>query len=331
MSIKSIFQENIYNIAQNILHSTEMAAIRAVPFVGSGKKNEADNVCVEAMREVLNQGKFNGKVVIGEGEMDEAPMLYIGEILGTDKSREIVFDIAVDPLEGTNLCANAMSNSISVIGVSEAGTLLNAPDVYMQKIAVGCKMEEGEISLEYSVEKNLKNIARAKNKKIEDLRVLMLDRPRHKQYVDECRMLGAKVGFISDGDILGTMLTTYLGDFDVYMGSGGAPEGVLSAMMLKVMGGSMCGKLIYENEEQVSRARKMLGTFGVDDINKEFGINEMVRSDNIVFAASGITDGWILKAPRRIDNNWRINSLLITQHGEHRSLKILDNYIFSKI
>lgn len=278
---RSICQEVIFSC----LSATQKAAIAAFEWIGKGDKHMADDVAVNAMREELSKMAITGKVVIGEGEMDEAPMLYIGEVLGRGKT-EIKLDIAVDPLEGTTLCAKNLPNSLTTIAIAEAGSMLCAPDCYMNKIAAGEVFEDGVLDLDNTPSSNLKNLARYKKCDVSDLTVVILDRARHEDIIAHCRESGARVTLISDGDVYGVIATTNLGMADLYLGSGGAPEGVLAAAALKTTGGFMMGRLLYENEAQKVRAKSM----GMSDLNKKMTVSDMVKSD-VVFCATGVTDG----------------------------------------
>ncbi len=267
---------------------TEAAAIAASSLVGRGDEKAADAAAVEAMRGALNKLPIDGTVVIGEGERDEAPMLYIGEKVGLGGPK---VDIALDPLEGTTICAKAMPNSLAVIAISEAGGLLNAPDVYMDKIAVGGGLPEGVIDLDKSVADNVKDVAAAKGKGVEDMFVCVLDRPRHAQLIKELRELGCGVQLIGDGDVAGVIATTDPATkTDMYIGSGGAPEGVLAAAALRCIGGQMQGRLLFRNDDERARARK----WGIEDLSRKYSMMELA-SGNVIFSASGVTDGSMLE------------------------------------
>jgi len=268
---------------------TEAAALASARWVGMGNKIAADNAAVEAMRAVFDTVHMNGTVVIGEGEMDEAPMLYIGEKLGSgDKP---VLDVAVDPLEGTNLVAKGMPGAIAVLAVTERYGLLHAPDMYMNKIAVG-PQAAGRIHLDAPVDENLKNIAQALGKRVEDLTVVILDRPRHNELIKQVRACGARIRLITDGDVAPAIACAFEGSgVDVMMGIGGAPEGVLAAAALRCVGGEMQGRLWPEDDEDIERAKKL----GVTDINKLLTLDDLVKTDDIFFSATGITEGPLLK------------------------------------
>jgi len=268
---------------------TEAAALASARWVGMGNKIAADNAAVEAMRAVFDTVHMNGTVVIGEGEMDEAPMLYIGEKLGS--GAKPVLDVAVDPLEGTNLVAKGMPGAIAVLAVTERYGLLHAPDMYMNKIAVG-PQAAGRIHLDAPVDENLKNSAQALGKRVEDLTVVILDRPRHNELIKQVRACGARIRLITDGDVAPAIACAFEGSgVDVMMGIGGAPEGVLAAAALRCVGGEMQGRLWPEDDEDIERAKKL----GVTDINKLLTLDDLVKTDDIFFSATGITEGPLLK------------------------------------
>ncbi|WP_439544100.1 class II fructose-bisphosphatase [Hyphomicrobium sp.] len=272
---------------------TEAAAIAAARFNGRGNEKAADKAAVDAMRYELGRVSLQGTVVIGEGEMDEAPMLYIGETVGNGTGPEV--DIAVDPLEGTTICAKLMPNALAVLAVSERGGLLHAPDMYMNKIAVGPGYPEGVISLDASVEDNLASLAKAKGVKINEITACLLDRPRHADMIRAVRRVGAAVQLIPDGDIAGVIWTTDPAEtgIDIYLGSGGAPEGVLAAAALRCIGGQIQGRLMPSNDDERKRAAKM----GIEDIDKIFRLQDLASSD-VIFAATGVTSGSLLKGVR---------------------------------
>lgn len=279
-------------LALEFVRVTEAAAIAAGRLMGRGLKDEADKAAVDAMRAMLDTVHVCGRVVIGEGEMDEAPMLYIGEQVGCGDGTYV--DIAVDPVEGTNLVAKGLPNSIAVLAVAERGGLLHAPDMYMDKIAVGAA-GKGCIDIERPVKENLYCLARATGRRVEDLTVVILDRPRHEQIVRQVREAGARIKLITDGDVSPAVATAF-GDtgVDMLLGIGGAPEGVLAAAALRCLGGEMQGKLKPLDEAQAERARAM----GLKDLNMVLTLNDLVPSDDVIFAATGITDGDLLKGVR---------------------------------
>ena len=271
---------------------TEAAAIACAELIGRGDEKEADAAAVKAMRDTLNQLPIEGTVVIGEGERDEAPMLFIGEKVGTGGP---AIDIALDPLEGTTICAKAMANSLAVLAVAKGGNLLNAPDVYMDKIAVGGGLPEGVVDLDNSVADNVKNLADAKGKRVEDIMVCVLDRPRHQDLIAQLRAAGVRITLIGDGDVAGVIATTDpKTGIDMYMGSGGAPEGVLAAAALRCIGGQIQGRLLFRNEDEKARARK----WGIEDLDRKYTLTEMASGD-VIFAATGVTDGSLLAGVHR--------------------------------
>ncbi|MGW8137376.1 class II fructose-bisphosphatase [Sphingomonas zeae] len=272
---------------------TEAAAIAASTLVGRGDEKAADAAAVEAMRAALNELDMDGTVVIGEGERDEAPMLFIGEKVGTGHGPEI--DIALDPLEGTTICAKAGPNSLAVLAIAEKGHLLNAPDVYMDKIAVGPGYPAGVIDLDRSPSDNIRAIAEAKGVQAKDIVVCVLDRPRHEGLIAELRGLGCGVVLIGDGDVAGVIATTDPDTtIDVYMGSGGAPEGVLACAALRCVGGQFKGRLLFRNDAERARAHK----WGVTDLDKQYDLTELAQGD-CIFAATGVTDGSLLAGVKR--------------------------------
>lgn len=276
------------NLALEFVRVTEMAAIASARLMGRGDEKAADQAAVDAMRAMLDSVDCDATVVIGEGERDEAPMLYIGEKVGTGQGPEL--EIALDPLEGTTICAIGGFNSISVMAIGEKGNLLHAPDTYMRKIAVGPEAR-GIIDITRSATENIKRIADAKKCRIQDLTAVVLDRPRHMELITELRQTGCRINLIGDGDV-SAAIATCLPDsgIDVLFGIGGAPEGVIAAAALRCLGGDFQGILHPRNEEEVMRAKKM----GVDDINKVFQIEELA-SGNVMFCATGVTDGSLLE------------------------------------
>ncbi len=279
------------NFALEFVRVTEAAALESARMMGRGDEKMADQAAVEAMRKALNTIQFDGTVVIGEGERDEAPMLYIGEKVG--KSGGPKLDLALDPLEGTTICARGGNNSLSVIAIAEEGKFLHAPDTYMQKIAVGPDAK-GVIDLRATATENLRNIARAKKCHIEDLTVVILDRPRHTDLIAEVRHTGARIYLIGDGDVSAAIATCKRDSgVDVLMGSGGAPEGVISAAALRCMGGDFQGQLLFRNEDEKSRASKM----GITDFNRIYQINDLA-SGHVMFCATGVTQGAFLNGVR---------------------------------
>jgi fructose-1,6-bisphosphatase class II len=283
------------NFALEFVRVTEAAALSSSRYMGRGDEKAADQAAVDAMRNSLNSIDFDGTVVIGEGERDEAPMLYIGEKVGKSigQAGAVKLDLALDPLEGTTICAKGHNNSISVIAIAEAGKFLHAPDCYMNKIAVGAEAR-GAISLEMSWTQNLKEIAKAKKCSVSDLTVTILDRPRHEELIKEVRMSGARIWLIGDGDVSAAIATTQPDSgVDVLFGSGGAPEGVIAAAALRCRGGDFLGKLIYKNDEEKVRATKM----GIKDLEKIYNITDLA-SGNVLFCATGVTQGTFLNGIR---------------------------------
>jgi fructose-1,6-bisphosphatase II / sedoheptulose-1,7-bisphosphatase len=280
------------NLALELVRVTEAAAIAASRWIGRGKKNEADGAAVEAMRKAFDTVAIDGQVVIGEGEMDEAPMLYIGEKVGQGGP---AMDIAVDPLEGTSITAKGAANSLTTVALAERGNFLHAPDIYMEKIAIGGGLPPDLVSLDASVGENLRNLARAKKIDINEVMVCILDRDRHKELIAKCREAGARITLISDGDVAGVIATSQpFTGIDIYLGSGGAPEGVLSAAALRCVGGQMQGKLLFEDEAQFARAQ----TMGIKDANRIYTITDMAKGD-VMFAATGVTSGQMLRGVQR--------------------------------
>jgi len=281
------------NLALEAVRVTEAAALSASRLMGRGDEKAADQAAVDAMRFALNALAIEGTVVIGEGERDEAPMLYIGEKVGTGHGPKI--DIALDPLEGTTITAKGGPNALAVIAMAEAGGFLNAPDVYMDKIAVGADLPEGIIDLDEQPKKNLQNLAKAKHAEIADLVVCILDRPRHSELIAKVREAGARIMLIGDGDVSGVIATSRPDSgVDLYVGSGGAPEGVLAAAALRCIGGQMQGRLIFRNEDEKGRAARI----GITDLNRKYGLLDLAKGD-VMFAATGVTTGTMLQGVRR--------------------------------
>jgi fructose-1,6-bisphosphatase II / sedoheptulose-1,7-bisphosphatase len=301
---------------------TEAAAIAASSLVGRGDEKAADAAAVEAMREALNELYMDGTVVIGEGERDEAPMLYIGEKVGSAPGKGPKIDIALDPLEGTTICAKAGPNSLAVLAIAEEGNLLNAPDVYMDKIAVGPGYPADVIDLDKSAGDNIRAIAAAKGVAPGEIIACVLDRPRHEKLIAELRSLGCGVVLIGDGDVAGVIATTDPDTtIDVYMGQGGAPEGVLACAALRCVGGQFKGRLVFRNDDERARARK----WGIDDLDKQYDLTELARGD-CIFAATGVTDGSLLEGVKRKGKMMTTESVVMRAssgtvrwvRGEHR-------------
>ena len=274
---------------------TEAAAIAASKLIGRGDEKAADAAAVEAMRAALNELPFDGTVVIGEGERDEAPMLYIGEAVGSAQGRGPKIDNALDPLEGTTLTAKAGPNALAVLAIAESGCLLNAPDTYMEKLAVGPGYPDGTIDLTRSVADNIRSIARAKGVEPNEIVACVLDRDRHSGIIAELRALGCGVRLIPDGDVAGVIaVADPETGIDVYVGTGGAPEGVLAAAALRCVGGQMQGRLVFRNDDEVARARR----WGIEDLERVYTLQDMARGD-CIFAATGVTDGSLLSGVHR--------------------------------
>ena len=294
----------------NFVMVTTRAALASSYHVGKKDKISCDKAATDVMRSELNKINMNGKVVIGEGEMDEAPMLYIGELVGTKKGPQ--FDIAVDPLEGTNFAANNLPGALSVIAVAEKNNLLNAPETYMDKIAVGKNISKDVVDLDYSTKKNIENLADFKNKNPEDLTACILDRPRHKKKIDELKDLKVKLKLITDGDISGALLVCdekY--NIDIFLGIGGGPEGVLAASALDTYECQFQGRFIFKEKKDIIRAKKM----GISDVDKKYDLNEIVSGDSI-FCATGITHGDLVKGIEIKDTNF-ISETLVTHKSSN--------------
>jgi fructose-1,6-bisphosphatase II / sedoheptulose-1,7-bisphosphatase len=308
------------NLALELVRVTEAAALAASRWIGLGKKNEADGAAVEAMRKAFDAVAISGNVVIGEGEMDEAPMLYIGEKVGAGGPE---MDIAVDPLEGTTLTAKGGPNAIATIALAERGNFLHAPDIYMDKIAVGGGLPDGVIDLDAPVGTNLKNLAKAKKCDVSDLVACILDRDRHKELIAKTRESGARIMLISDGDVAGVIATTMPDSLiDIYLGSGGAPEGVLAAAALRCVGGQMQGRLMYENDEQIERVRAM----GHADPKRVFTCEQMAKGD-VMFAATGVTPGQMLRGVKRFGEGAVTHSVVMrSRSGTVRYIEAHHNF-----
>ena len=309
------------NLALELVRVTEAAALAASHWIGHGKKNEADGAAVEDLRTAFDAVAIDGTVVIGEGEMDEAPMLFIGEKVGAGGP---AMDIAVDPLEGTTLTAKAGPNAMATLALAEGGNFLHAPDIYMDKIAVGGGLPAGVINLDDSPAANLRSLARAKKVETSDLLVCILDRDRHKDLIAHCREAGARVMLISDGDVAGVIATAMPdSDIDIYLGSGGAPEGVLSAAALRCVGGQMQGRLLYESDDQIERVRSM----GHADPKRCFSVEEMAKGD-VMFAATGVTTGAMLRGVKRGVGSAVTHSIVMRSHsGTVRFIEAYHNFV----
>ena len=297
-------QHSDRNLALELVRVTEAAAIAAARWTGRGDKSAADGAAVEAMRHAFDSVSISGTVVIGEGEMDEAPMLYIGETVGQGGPE---MDIAVDPLEGTEIIAKGAANGMAVIALADKGRFLHAPDIYMQKIAVGPGLPQGVVDLDAPVAENLRNLARAKKVDVSDLIVCLLDRERHEKIVAECRQAGARIMLIEAGDVAGCIATSRPeGGVDIYLGSGGAPEGVIAAAALRCVNAQMQCRLLFEDDGQIERARNM----GLTDPHRKYGIHEIAGGD-VMFAATGVTTGPMLRGVMREGNGAVTHSVIM--------------------
>jgi fructose-1,6-bisphosphatase II / sedoheptulose-1,7-bisphosphatase len=308
------------NLALELVRVTEAAALAASRWIGRGEKNAADGAAVEAMRKAFDTVAISGTVVIGEGEMDEAPMLYIGEKLGLGGPE---MDIAVDPLEGTSIAAKGAPNALAVVALAEHGNFLHAPDVYMDKIAVGPGLPENVVTLNASIAENLKSLAQAKQCAISDLMVCMLDRDRHEEMIANIREAGARITLIGEGDVAGVIAAAQPdAGIDLFVGSGGAPEGVLAAAALRCLGGQMQGRLMFEDEAQVARAR----TMGITDPNRIYSLTEMAKGD-VMFAATGITEGQMLRGVKKFANGATTYSIVMrSKSGTVRYVEAQHNF-----
>jgi len=311
------------NLALEAVRVTEAAALSASLLMGRGDEKLADQAAVDAMRQALNTLYIDGTVVIGEGERDEAPMLYIGEKVGAGQGRGPKVDIALDPLEGTTITAKGGPNALAVVAMAEEGGFLNAPDVYMDKIAVGAGLPDGVVDLDESPANNLKALAKAKGSEVEELVVCILDRPRHAELIARVREAGARIMLISDGDVSGVIATSQLGTgVDMYVGSGGAPEGVLAAAALRCIGGQFQGRLLFRNDDEKARAAR----WGVTDLNKKYSLTELA-SGNVMFAATGVTDGAMLKGVRRFPGGATTHSVIMrSKSGTVRYIEAHHNF-----
>ena len=309
------------NLALEAVRVTEFAALAASRLMGRGDEKAADQAAVDAMRSALNSLDIDGKVVIGEGERDEAPMLYIGEKVGTGKGPKI--DIALDPLEGTTITAKGGANALAVIAMAEDGGFLHAPDVYMDKIGVGPGLPKGIIDIDNTPTVNLNQLAEAKGVSVPDLVVCILDRPRHQELIEEVRNSGARIMLISDGDVSGVIATTNEeSGVDIYIGSGGAPEGVLAAAALRCIGGQFQGRLLFRNDDERGRAHRL----GVEDLHRKYDLEELASGD-VMFAATGVTSGSMLAGVRRVGKGVSTQSLVMrSKTGTVRKLETFHNF-----
>ena len=309
------------NFALEAIRVTEAAASAASRLIGRGDKDGADQAAVHAMREALNTLHISGRVVIGEGERDEAPMLYIGEEVGQGGPR---IDIALDPLEGTDITARGGNNALAVLAMADEGGFLNAPDVYMDKLAVGPNVNPNVLDLDAPMSDLLKKIAKEKGTKIEDLMVCILDRPRHEKLMNDVRAAGARITLIQDGDVSAVIATTDPETgIDVYVGNGGAPEGVLAAAALQCIGGSMLGRLIFRNDDERARAER----WGIKDLKKIYTTDDLAKPGNVMFAATGVTDGTMLRGVRRFPGGASTSSIIMrSRSGTVRRVEATHNF-----
>lgn len=328
-------------LALEFARVTEAAALAAQKWVGRGDKNLADGAAVEAMRNVLNRIKIDGEIVIGEGEIDEAPMLYIGEKVGLKYNPEKIedfrdeelyaVDIAVDPIEGTRMTAQGQPNAIAVLAATERGTFLKAPDMYMEKLVVGPEAK-GVIDLNKSLEDNIRSVAKALNKEVKDMMIVVLDKPRHKKAMEQIRDLGAKLYALPDGDVAGSILTSIVdSDVDMLYGIGGAPEGVISAAIIRVLGGDMQGRLLLrsdvkgsddKNDKISEDEKRRCDEVGVE-VGKKLLLEDLVKTDEIIFSATGITSGDLLEGVKRKGNIARTQTLVV--RGSSKTVRYINS------
>ena len=301
-------------MALEAVRVAELAALAASKLIGLGDEKAADQAAVDAMRTGLNEMAIDGRVVIGEGERDEAPMLYIGEEVGCGGPK---IDIALDPLEGTTITAKAMAGGLAVLALAEHGNFLHAPDVYMDKIGVGGGLPDGVVDLDNTTAVNLKNLAKAKGGDVSDLVACILDRPRHQELIAKTREAGARIALITDGDVSGVIATTVAtSGIDIYMGSGGAPEGVLAAAALRCIGGQFQGRLLFRNDDERGRAHRI----GITDLNRKYTMTELASGD-VIFAATGVTTGTMLRGVKRVPGGVETNSIcMVSATGTVRTI-----------
>ncbi|MCF6776625.1 class II fructose-bisphosphatase [Thiotrichales bacterium 19X7-9] len=315
------------NLALESVRVTEAAALSAWRLMGKGDEKAADQAAVDAMRRALNGLSIDGTVVIGEGERDEAPMLYIGEKVGNNPTGPEL-DIALDPLEGTTITATGRPNALAVIAMAEKGGFLNAPDVYMEKIAIGGKdVPEDLVDLDFTPEENVKRLAEYKGVPVEALVICILDRPRHQELIQAIRKIGARIVLIDDGDVSAVIATAQSDSgIDLYMGTGGAPEGVLGAAALRCLGGQMQGRLLFRNEDEIARAHK----WGISDLNQKYNLHELAGGD-VLFAATGVTDGQFLDGVRRDGKLAKTHSIVMrSKTGTVRHIEAQHNFNFKR-
>ena len=307
------------SLINSFVKTTERAAYGASNFKGKNDKIAADQAAVDEMRKELNTINMKGKIVIGEGDLDEAPMLYINEEVGTKIGEE--FDIAVDPLEGTNFTAKNLPNALSVLAVTRRGNLLHAPDIYMEKIAIGPNLPKNLVDLDYGIEKNIKLLSEAKNTRPEKLSVCVLKRPRHNSIIKSLNSMGVKIDFISDGDVSGAIsVAEAKSNIDMYVGIGGAPEGVLAAAALNCLECQMQTRLVFQNINQKNKAMEL----GIKDLSKKYYIDDMVKND-VIFCATGVTDGDLVKGIKDLGNSFQSETLVL--HKSSKINKIIKNQL----
>ena len=307
------------SLIDSFVKTTEEGAIGASLFKGKNDKIAADKAAVDRMRQQLNKIEMKGKIVIGEGEMDEAPMLYINEKVGTDLGEEL--DIAVDPLEGTNFTAKNLPNALSVLAVTRRGNLLHAPDIYMEKIAIGPDLPKNLLNLDFSLKKNIELLSEAKNKKPSELTACILKRPRHDKIIETFNSIGVKIKFITDGDVSGAIsVAKSSSKIDIYIGIGGAPEGVLAAAALKCFNCQMQTRLFFQNAQDKERAKKL----GIKDLNKKYNIDDMVK-DDVIFCATGVTDGDLVAGIKDLGSSFESETFVL--HKSSKTNKIIKNII----
>lgn len=312
MSLDKKFEDLFINV-------TNRAALASYYFVGKKNKIAADKAAVDAMRLELNKIMMKGKIVIGEGELDDAPMLYIGEKLGTDNGPEL--DIAVDPLEGTNFTAKNLPNALSVMAIARKGNILNAPDTYMDKIAIGPNLPNNLIDLDFDIKKNIKLLSEAKNTSPDKISACILDRPRHQTIINDLKDLKVKINFISDGDVSGVISVAHINAVnDIYIGTGGGPEGVLAAAALSCLGGQMQTRLVYQNENERDKTKNL----GILDLNKKYNISDMVYGD-VIFCATGVTDGDIVRGIKDLGDYFESETYVL--HKSSKTNKLIKNKI----
>ncbi|PLR80216.1 class II fructose-bisphosphatase [Bacillus sp. V33-4] len=320
LETKVFSEERVQSLAMDFLAVAQNAAIASYPWIGTGNKNDADGAGTEAMRNRMNLIDMNGLIVIGEGEMDEAPMLYINEELGTGKGPHV--DIAVDPVEGTTFLSKGQENSLTVVAVSAKGSLLHAPDMYMKKLAVGPKAK-GHINIQMSLTENMISVAKALGKDLSEVTVMIQDRPRHDDLIRQVFDVGARVKLFPDGDVTGAIATAIDEiDVDILVGTGGAPEGVIAATALKCLGGDFQAQLAPQTEEEFDRCIKM----GIVDPLKYFTLDEIVQSDDCFFVATGITDGLLLKGVRKKENGLMQTHSFLTGRGISERFQFIEAY-----